>query len=120
MQKDTYDKKWEQLWYWIKLRNNNLKKEKPLSVAQKQPLKRSIRKINHIVVPNLSRLFGLYAENILNLVSGCSMLARKNYKRRYDKVCLNTHRTMCKEYGFTTTKTDVSADLSQSLRTKML
>lgn len=29
MQKDTYDKKWEQLWYWIKLRNNNLKKEKP-------------------------------------------------------------------------------------------
>ena len=30
-------------------------------------------------------------ENLLRIVSGCSMLAQKEYKRRHDKVCLNIH-----------------------------
>ena len=27
------------------------------------------------------------------------MLAQKEFKRRYDKVCLNIHWTLCKKYG---------------------
>ena len=33
------------------------------------------------------------------IVSGCSMLAQKDYKRRHDKVCLNIHWALCKKYG---------------------
>ena len=32
-------------------------------------------------------------------VSGCSMLAQKEYKRRHDKVSLNIHSVLCKKYG---------------------
>ena len=38
-------------------------------------------------------------ENLLHIVSGCSMLAQKEYKRRHDKVCLNIHWVLCKMYG---------------------
>ena len=37
-------------------------------------------------------------ENVLHIVSGCSMLAHKEYKRRHDKVCLNIHWALCKKY----------------------
>ena len=37
-------------------------------------------------------------ENVLYIVSGCSMLAQKEYKRRHDKVCLNIDWTLCKKY----------------------
>ena len=38
-------------------------------------------------------------ENVLHIVSGCSMLAQKEYKRRHDKTCLNSHWALCKKYG---------------------
>ena len=38
-------------------------------------------------------------ENILCIVSGCSMLVQKEYKRRHNKVCLNIHWALCKKYG---------------------
>ena len=42
-------------------------------------------------VSNKCRLCGTHVENLLRIVSGCSMLAQKEYKRRHDKVCLNIH-----------------------------
>ena len=36
---------------------------------------------------------------VLHIVSGCSMLAQKEYNRRHDKVCLNIHWALCKKYG---------------------
>ena len=38
-------------------------------------------------------------ENVLHIMSGCSMLAQKEYKRRHDKACLNIHWALCKKYG---------------------
>ena len=38
-------------------------------------------------------------ENVLHIVSGCSILAQKGYKKRQDKVCLNIHWALCKKYG---------------------
>ena len=37
-------------------------------------------------------------ENVPYIVSGWSMLAQKEYKRRHDKVCLNIHWALCKKY----------------------
>ena len=37
-------------------------------------------------------------ENVPHILSGCSMLAQKEYKRRDDRVCLNIHWTLCKKY----------------------
>ena len=37
-------------------------------------------------------------ENVLHIVSGCTSLAQKEYKRRHDKYCLNIHWALCKKY----------------------
>ena len=41
---------------------------------------------------------------MMHIVSACSMLARKDYKRRHDKVCLNLHWTLCRKYGLEVSK----------------
>ena len=41
----------------------------------------------------------LHVENVLRMVSVCSMLAQKEYKRRHDKVCLSIHWVLCKKYA---------------------
>ena len=99
-ERDTDDKKSEKSWHW--LRNGNLKRETEslLAAAQEQALNtNSVRKIYHKDVLNKCRLCGTHVENVLHIVSGCSMLAQKEYKRRHDKVCLNIHWALCKKYG---------------------
>ena len=74
--------------------------ESLLSAAQEQALStNSVTKIYHKDVSNKCRLCGTHVENVLHIVSGCSMLAQKEYKRRHDKVCLNIHWALCKKYG---------------------
>ena len=87
--RDTENKKLGKSWYW--LRNGNLKRETEslLSAAQEQVLNtNSVRKIYHEEVSNKCRLCGTHVENVLHIVSGCSMLAQKDYQKRHDKVCL--------------------------------
>ena len=84
------------------LRNGTLKRETKslLSAAQEQALNTNlVGKIYRKDVSNKCRLCGTHAENILRRVSGCSMLAQKEYKRRQDKVSLNIHWALCKKYG---------------------
>ena len=71
-----------------------------LSTAQEQALNtNSVRKNYHKDISNKLRLCGTHVENVLHIVSGCSMLAQKEYNRRHDKVCLNNHWALCKKYG---------------------
>ena len=75
-ERDTDDKKSEKSWHW--LRNGNLKRETEslLAAAQEQALNtNSVRKIYHKDVSNKCRLCGTHVENVLHIVSGCSMLA---------------------------------------------
>ena len=66
--------------------------ESLLAVAQEQASNlNSIRKIYYKDVAIKCRLCGPYVENILRIVSGCSILTLKDYKRRHGKVCLNIH-----------------------------
>ena len=84
--RDTDDKKPEKLWHW--LRNGNLKRETESSEEQALSTN-SVRKVYIKDVSNKCRLCGTHVENVLHIVSGCSMLAQKQYKRRHHKVCLN-------------------------------
>ena len=99
-ERDTDDKKSEKSWHW--LRNGSLKweTESLLSAAQEQALNtNSARKIYHKDVSNKCRLCRTHVENVLHIVSGCSMLTQREYKRRHDQVCLNIHLALCKKYG---------------------
>ena len=97
--RDADDKKSEQSWHW--LRNGSLEQETEclLLAAQEQAVNtNSVRKIDHKDVSNKFRLCGTHVEHVLHIVSGCSMLAKKHYKRRHDKVCLNIHWALCNKY----------------------
>ena len=79
------DKKSEKSWHW--LRNRNLKRgtESLLSAAQEQALNTNLVRINyHKDVSNKCRLCGTHVESVLHIVTGCSMLAQKEYKRRHN------------------------------------
>ena len=120
-ERDTDDKKSEKSWNW--LRNGNLKRETEslLSAAQKQALNtNSVRKIYHKDVSNKCRLCGTHVENVLHIVSGCSMLAQKEYNRRHDKVCLNIHWALCKKYGVKACEAGTNIRLSLSLKMILL
>ena len=96
--RDTDDKKSKKSWNC--LRNGNLKRESFFSAAQDCAVNiKWVRKIYRKGVSNKCRLCGTHVENIPYIVSGWSMLAQKQYKRRHDKVCLNIHWALCKKYG---------------------
>ena len=40
-----------------------------------------------------------HVENVMHKVSGCSMLAQKDYKKRNGKVCLKIRWVLCKKSG---------------------
>ena len=75
--------------------------ESLLSAAKEEVLNtNSVRKIYHKDVSNKCRLCGTHVENVLHIVSGCSTLAKKEYKRMHDKVlCLNINWALWKNYG---------------------
>ena len=93
--RDIDDKKSGKSWHW--LRNGNLKRETEslLSAAQEQTrTTNSVRKKYQENLSNNCRLCETHVENFLHIVSDCSMLAQKEYKRRDDKVCLNIYWTL--------------------------
>ena len=115
--RDTDNIKSGKLWHW--LRNVNLKREieSLLSTAQEEALNtNSVRKFYHKDVSNKCRLCGTHVENVLHIVSSCSMLAQKEYKRRHDKVCSNIHWVLLKKYGAKVCERWNKHRLSQSLK----
>ena len=84
-------------------RSNNIKTETEslIMAAQEQALNcNSVKKdIYGLKVSDKCRLCGKNVESITHIVSACSMLAQRDYKRRHDKVCLNLHWNLCKKYG---------------------
>ena len=39
-------------------------------------------------------------KNVDHIVASCKMVAQKEYKRRHDKVCLNLHWSLCRNFGY--------------------
>ena len=76
-------------WNWLKYRDLKRETEGTILAAQEQTLRtRSIqRRIEHRIEVDLKcRLCGQKGETINHIISECSKLAQKEYKRRYDKV----------------------------------
>lgn len=92
---------------WNRLLHEFLKRktESLLSATQEQALKtNSIRKMFYKDTSYKCRLCRSHAENVLHIVSSCSMLAQKDYKRRHNKVCLNIQWILRKKYGIKVTE----------------
>jgi len=54
-------------------------------------------------IENKCRLCKQHEETVDHLTSGCSILAKKEYVMRYDKVCTHLHYSICKALGTETT-----------------
>ena len=94
--RDTDHKKSGKSWFWLRNINLRWETESLLSAVEEKALNtNSVREIDHKDVSNKCRLCVTHVENVLHIVSGCSMLAQKEYKRRHNKVCLNIHWVLC-------------------------
>ena len=86
---------------WI--RNGFLKKETEgmLFAAQEQVLRtNSIKaKIDQQPVSSKCRLCGTKEETVTYIVSGCTKLEQKQYKRRHGNVARRVHWELCKKHG---------------------
>ena len=60
------------------------------------------RNIYGLEVSEKCRLCGEGVEKVTHIVSACTVLANKEYKRRHDKVCHNLHWQLCIKYGIPT------------------
>ena len=100
-QRDTKTLKTEESWDWLSKGDLKRETESLLIAAQDQALNtNSLRKnIYHQVESDRCRLCGEAVENVTHIVSGCKMLAQKDYKRRHDKVCSHLHWCLSRKYG---------------------
>ena len=90
--RDTDHKKSGKSWHWLRNINLRWETESLLSAVEEKALNtNSVREIDHKDVSNKCRLCVTHVENVLHIVSSCSMLAQKEYKRRHNKVCFNIH-----------------------------
>ena len=81
-QRDTKTLKTEESWDWLSKGDLKRETESLLIAAQDQALNtNSVRKnIYHQVESDRCRLCGEAVENVTHIVSGCKMLAQKDYK----------------------------------------
>ena len=95
-ERDTKDLKTEESWNWLSKGYLKRYTESLITAAQDQALNtNSIKKsIYWLNVSDKCRLCGEKVEMVRHIVSACSMLAQKDYKRWHDKVCLNLHCTL--------------------------
>ena len=86
--RQTKDVRSDQCWAW--LQNGDLKKETEslIVAAQNQSIRTNLVKarIDKSQGDSLCRMCKKVDENIDHIVSGCSKLARKEYKRRHDNL----------------------------------
>ena len=100
-ERDTKELKTEESWNWIRKGDLKRETESLIMAAQEQALNTNAVKKNiyGLGESDKCRRCGKEIETVTHIISACSMLAQKEYKRRHDKVCLNLHWNLCKKYG---------------------
>ena len=98
----TAEIKTEESWNWLSKGDLKRETESLLMAAQEQALntnsiKKSIYKTSE---SDKCRMCGSATESVTHIISQCTVLAQKEYKRRHDKVGQNVHWQLCKKYGF--------------------
>ena len=93
---------WERTWQWVT--NGDLKgcTESLIFSTQEQALRTNYIKfhIDKTIDSPLCRMCGERGESVYHLVSECSKLAQREYKRRHDDVARYIHWQLCEKGGF--------------------
>ena len=99
--RETADVKWEVTWNWMKKGDLKVTTEALICSAQEQSLRTNYTKfyIDKTVDSPLCRLCGEKGESIGHIVSECTKLAQREYKRRHDNVARYIHWTLCGNYS---------------------
>ena len=93
---------WDRSWHWIAQGDMKGCTEALICSAQEQGLRTNYAKfyIDKSSESPICRMCGENTETISHLVSGCSNLAQREYKRRHDNVARYIHWQLCIEWGF--------------------
>lgn len=89
-------------WQWLKRGGLKRETESLIIAAQDQALATNYRKakIEKSRTSALCRMCHIRDETVAHIISECSKLAQKEYKRRHDKVATALHWSLLKAYGF--------------------
>ena len=89
-------------WQWLKAGFLTKATESFIIAAQEQALRTNFVRATIDQVEGVDancRVCGLHLETVKHVVSGCSELAKKQYKIRHDKMGTRVHWELCKKYG---------------------
>ena len=100
--RQTEEVRSDQFWVW--LQNGDLKRETEsvIVAAQNQSIRTNLvkTKIDECQGDSLCRVWGKVDERIDHIVSGCSNLAQKEYKRRHDNLGKIVHWELARKCNF--------------------
>ena len=98
--RETEEMQDQRRWQWLKAGELKRETESFLCAAQEQALKTNAVKngIDHQDVSPLCRLCKAKVESVTNVVSSCSVLAGKQYRKRHNKLGKKEHLLLCKKF----------------------
>ena len=94
-------------WKWLQKSDIKPETEALLCAAQEQALRTNYIKnrIDHSIDNDKCRMCGEKGETVWHIISECSKLAQREYKRRHDNVAKMIHWELCGKYGLDRPKT---------------
>ena len=89
-------------WSWLRKSDFKVETEAMLCAAQEQAIRTNYvkHKIDGTATSPMCRMCGKRNETVSHIVSECSKLAQKEYKRRHDNVARIVHWKLCGLYNF--------------------
>jgi hypothetical protein len=105
-ERNTKPLKSEKTWNFLSKGDLKRETESLILAAQEQALNTNAinKNIYGMDCTDRCRLCGTELETVTHVVSACSVLAQKEYKRRHDKVCANLHWNLCRKFGIDVTE----------------
>ena len=99
--RQTDDIAGEDRWLWLKQGNFKRETESLILTAQEQGIRTNVieAKIDNTQEQSKCRMCGEKDETVNHLISECSKMAQREYKRRHDWVGRRVHWDVCKKYG---------------------
>ena len=91
----------EDRWLWLKQGNLKGETESLILAAQEQAVRTNVikAKIDNTQEQSKCRMCGEKDETVNHLISECSKMAQREYKRRHDWVGRRVHWDVCRKYG---------------------
>ena len=105
-ERNTKHLKNEKTWNFLSKGDLKRETESLILAAQEQALNTNAinKNIYGLDCTDRCRLCGTELETATHIVSACSVLAQREYKRRHDKVCANLHWNLCRKFDVDVTE----------------